>query len=232
MIQYEATLETLEAIPLPQQTDTYMPVGHADFIRRVREVSQDSGYILANHTATINKDGQIMLAKLTFLNPEDDEMDYQIGLLNSYNKTKAATIGVGSVVRICSNGMLSADFSLVRKHTRYVWEDLDELINSAVEAIQAEHLRNIEARELLKNVEINPTRYSEIVGRMFLEEDIINATQVSLIKKELFNQSSPFGEPHLWTLYNHTTHALKTSHPSNFIEQHVNVHRFLTSLTN
>ena len=229
-MQRITTLDELSRVPLPLQTDTYTPVAHRDFIELVTNISGDFGFSMRESSYLSNSDGKVAIAKLSFIDPNDGEMDYQVGLLNSYNKTKAATIGIGSVVLICSNGMLSAEHALKRKHTSLVWNDLIDMVNDSIRVLAEQHRRNIEAREMLKSVNISLTDYSEIVGRMFIEEEIITVNQLSLIKKERLNSSSPFRENNLWSLYNHTTQALKTAHPANYIEQHVNVHEFLTGL--
>lgn len=224
------TLEDLSRVAVPAQTDSYTPVRHNDFISTVVGASNDFGFALRDSSFLASNEGKVMIAKLSFIDPNDSEMDYQVGLLNSYDKTKAATIGIGSIVRICSNGMLSAEHALKRKHTSYVWADLNEMIESSIRTLSEQHQRNIQARELLKTVNLSITDYSEIVGRMFIEEDIITVTQLSIIKKERMNEQSPFRENTMWSLYNHTTQALKTAHPANYIEQHINVHEFLTGL--
>ena len=60
-----------------------------------------------------------MSGKLVFAG-EEPGMDMQIGLTNSYDKSKAAVIAMGAEVFICLNGCISAEYSMRRKHTTNV----------------------------------------------------------------------------------------------------------------
>lgn len=231
MARETITLDTLRAVRIPARTETYMPVPHGNFVDLVTDVSRDNGFYLKEQSYECNKDGQIMVGKLTFHDTSDDGMDYQIGVMNSYNKTKTASLGIGSVVRICSNGMLSADHVLKRKHTTLVWNDLTTMVEETVYLLRLQHDRNKEARMVLKDHPITLTEYSEIVGRMFIEEQILTVTQLAIIQKEKLKSTySEFSDNSMWSLYNHITHSLKSAHPADYIEQHVNTHQFIMSL--
>lgn len=157
---------------------------------------------------------------------EDPEMDMQVGIVNSYDKSKTAMIGIGSQVFICQNGMISAEFIMRRKHMGSVVEDLNLMIESSFESLHDEYLRNIDIRNRFKELEISKKFYAELIGRMYLEENIFTATQLGIVKKE-FESSELFPEPTVWSIYNHANHALKSGHPADYIDQHINLHKFM-----
>ena len=56
-----ATLDELKAIPTPEKTDTYSPLGHYDFIYNAHklgdEVLSDKGFTLSSERYQVSKDG-------------------------------------------------------------------------------------------------------------------------------------------------------------------------------
>ena len=82
----------------------------------------------------------------------------------------------------------------------------------------------------MKQIEVTKRTAAELVGRLFLEQDIIQSTQVSVIKREMANPSFDYGAPgSMWELYNHTTLALKEVHPSLWMQSHMKAHSFFVN---
>ena len=90
-----------------------------------------------------------------------------------------------------------------------------------------EHFQKIiRQSEQLHNIEMTIEQYAELIGRMFIEENIITPTQLGIVKRE-FKESKLFPEPTAWSMYNHVNQALKFGHPANYIEQHIGLHKFM-----
>ena len=82
----------------------------------------------------------------------------------------------------------------------------------------------------MKQIELTKRSSAELVGRMFLEEEIIQSTQMCIIKREMDNPSFDYGAPgSMWELYNHTTLAMKELHPSLWMNQHMKAHSFFVN---
>lgn len=85
----------------------------------------------------------------------------------------------------------------------------------------------IEAKERFKQVGINKRVAAELVGRLFIEENIVTPTQVNIIKREIDHPTFDYHAlDSLWELYNHCTFAMKETHPSNIINNHILLHKF------
>ena len=69
---------------------------------------------------------------------------------------------------------------------------------------------------------------SELAGRMFIEENILQANQLSILKKEIHKPSFDYGGigNSAYELYQHVTHALKGAHPLKSSKQFVKTHEF------
>lgn len=223
----EVTREDLYKIIVPQQTDTYVPVPNKVLLDKVVQIAGDYGYERKNETFNIAKAGDVMTGVITF-NGYDPEMRMSIGVRNSYDKTKTLAIACGATVIICTNGMLRADLVEVRKHTGSVFEDLDFIIEKQVLLMKDEYSHLVDFKFRSKDIKISRTEVSHIVGEMFYEENLLKVTQLSIIKKEMSN--STFGvmgeKVSMWNFYNWVTESLKKEHPSDFLQSHIDFHKY------
>jgi len=85
-------------------------------------------------------------------------------------------------------------------------------------------------RENMKAIELTKRTTAELVGRMIIEENIIESTQLNIIRGQIENPSFNYGAPNsLWELYQHTTYAMKEVHPSLWMRNHINAHTFFVN---
>jgi hypothetical protein len=221
-------MEDVQRRPPPQKTETYTPVPHKDLMDMVLSETDMKGFYLKKAEHQAIKDTNVLLSRYAFTGP-DTGMDFCVATLNSYNKTKPVSIGIGTQVVICENGMIAADYRIKRKHTGDAWKDLHEMIKSSVNILGDEYYRNFKIKMELSEIEVSKKEYASIIGDMFLNEKIITPTQLGIVSEE-FDKSELFPEPTAWSMYNHITQALKKSHPSNYIAQHVDVHNFMKNV--
>ena len=85
-------------------------------------------------------------------------------------------------------------------------------------------------REVMKNREVTKRTSAELIGRMIIEENIIESTQLNIIRGQMDNPAFDYGAPgSLWELYQHTTFAMKEVHPSLWMRNHINAHTFFVN---
>ena len=84
----------------------------------------------------------------------------------------------------------------------------------------------------MKEIVVSKRTTAELIGRMFIEEQFIAATQINIIKGQLKNPSFDYGADtdSLWQLYQHTTFAMKEVHPSEWMGNHIKAHNFFKSM--
>jgi hypothetical protein len=97
---YSVTKQLLLNTPVPETTKTYKAIPHKQVIDCTLEAIDKAGLILANENYSASAEGLIATGKYTIKNVADDEMQLQIAWLNSYNKTKRLTYGIGAQVFI------------------------------------------------------------------------------------------------------------------------------------
>jgi len=219
------TLNELKNVSLPEETRSYTPVPHGEFINIIREKADKEGFQFVREDYKIAREGDLMSGKLIFIGDEPG-INMQIGIVNSYDKSKSAMIGIGAEVFICMNGCLSADYEMRRKHTTNVWRDLEEMISQSVKMLYDNYRMIISAKDRLSDIEFDKRAQAELLGRIFVEEEIVTPTMANIVRKEIIG-STKFLEDTAWSFYNHVTHALKESHPIEYIDRHVSFHNFI-----
>ena len=84
-----------------------------------------------------------------------------------------------------------------------------------------------EQREAMKNIEVDRKVQAELIGRMMIEKQFIESTQMNIIKRELDKPTHDYGcENSLWELYQFTTFSMKDTHPSLWMNNHIDAHEF------
>jgi hypothetical protein len=219
------TLEDLRMVSLPQETRSYTPVPHGTFVDIVKEHADKEGFRFMREDYKAARGGDLMSGKLIFIGDEPG-INMQIGIANSYDKSRVAMVGLGAEVFICLNGCLSGEYEMRRKHTTNVWRDLEEMISGSIKMLHDNYRMIIHQKDILEQVECNKRAQAELLGRIFVEEEIVTPTMANIIRKEIIG-STKFPQDNAWSFYNHVTHALKESHPIEYIDRHVDFHQFM-----
>jgi hypothetical protein len=127
--------------------------------------------------------------------------------------------------------MVSGDYgAFKRKHQGDVQEFTPSAIVEYIKAAGDGFRKMQDERELMKHVQIDARVTAELVGRMILEKEFIESTQVNMIKRELKKPTFDYGAPEsLWELYQYTTYAMKDVHPTLWMGNHVDAHEFFVN---
>ena len=218
--------------PVPKLTRTYKPVSHQELIDLTLESIHQSGYTLESQSYSTAKDGEIANGRYTIANVADSEMKLQIGWQNSYDRSLSLKFALGTSIIICSNGMVKGDHGAFRKKHQ---GDIQTFTPSAIsEYIKGggDTFRNLQLdRDRLKTYEATEQTQAELLGRLFVQESIVSATQLSTIKRELRKPTHDYGaQGSMWELYNHVTFAMKDAHPQRWMQDHVNIHDFFLGI--
>jgi hypothetical protein len=228
---YSTTKDILINAEIPQETKTYKPISHEQLMDLTLNSIQGAGFELGTELYSSARAGNVANGRYTIKNIADSEMELQIGWQNSYDRSMSLKFAIGTKIFICSNGCVSGDYGAFRKiHKGNVQQftpsAITEYIKSAGEAFR----RMQEERDAMKNVEITKRTKAELIGRMLIEEQFIQSTQMNIIEREMKNPTHDYGAPDsLWELYNYTTFAMKEIHPSLWMENHQRAHSFFVN---
>ena len=227
---YSSTKSLIVGTQVPAQTRTYKPIAHDQLIDLTLNGIEKAGFKLDKEIYTATQNGQIANGRYTISNVADSEMQLQIGWQNSYNKQLTVKFAIGTRILVCSNGCVSGDYgAFKKKHVGEVQTFTPSAIGDYIK-IAGDHFKRMQQdRNAMKQIEITKRTKAELIGRMMLEEQFISSTQLMIISRELTNPTHDYGAPDsLWELYNYTTFAMKETHPSLWMDNHIKAHKFFT----
>jgi len=213
---------------LPLKTDSYAPVPHKDVIEFTLENLDKANFKVIEEKYSTARDGQQGMGFYNIQTP-DPEMCIRLIWHNSYDKTMPLRWAMGANVIVCTNGMVRGEMgAFKRRHTGTVLSDYTENISQYISQAGDRFDALVRDRERMKEIELTKRNCAELVGRMFIEEAVINATQVGIIKREIENPSFNYNsDGSLWQFYNHCTVAFKEAHPRHFLDHHTMLHNFV-----
>lgn len=227
---YSITKQLLIGTEIPNSTKTYKAVPHKQVIDCTLEAIDKAGLVLSSEAYSASANGNVAIGKYTIKSVADNEMQLQIAWLNSYNKTKRLTYGIGVQVFICQNGMISADMGFFRKkHQGEIQEFTPLAINEYIKRAE-EMFKNLQdEREKMKQVQLTKRVIAELLGRAVVEEEFITTTQLNIIKREMDHPTHDYGCPNsMWEIYNFCSFSMKELHPSLWMHSHLAAHSFFT----
>lgn len=204
-----ATLDPIRRIPLPARTDTYVPVPQDTLFTMWADAMQKAGFSLSDPAHWTNGAQFVSLVGIS----RDDlrmagvnaEFFYTAGILNSYNKTRAVSTGVGTQVRICDNGMFSAEVKLKTRHTLNVFDRLEEFV---MHSVLTTSRRAASIRDMFTEYASRPvdTSEAELIDHVLVEaarQEIIPGSGIMEVYKHWTTpEHAEFKERTVWSLYN------------------------------
>lgn len=225
---YNTTKELIMHAPVPAETRTYKPVSHSQLVDLTLNGIEKAGFILDKETYSAAQDGQIANGRFSISNVADNEMQLQIGWQNSYNKQLTLKFAIGTRILVCSNGCVSGDYgAFKRKHVGEIQSFTPQAIGDYIKTAADSFKLIQDQREHMKQIELTRRTKAELIGRMMIEEQFIQSTQLNIIKRELANPTHDYGaQDSVWELYNFTTFAMKETHPGLWMENHISAHKF------
>jgi len=223
------TRDDLSLIPIPEATESYIPVPHNHLADTLSTIGQDilSGFNLNKEQFALARNGNQMFGVLTFRNG-NSELGLSIGFRNSYDKSMAIGIAIGAAVFVCDNLAFAGDVTILRKHTANVWSSLEDLSISTLYRSRKNFEKIAEDSEMLKARDLNDTEAFKLLGLLYGRK-VITLRQVSFAKLEWLSPSHEEFKPrNMWSFYNACTEVLKSCPPLVIMEKHISLHTTLT----
>jgi len=217
--------------PLPEKTGRYTPIAHPRVIGYITEMLDKQGFKIKKSTYRSAAEGLIGQGEYHLEYGNDPEMGLMLAWQNSYNKQVSFKYAIGAHVFVCANGVVCGDLaSYKRRHTGTADSDALEYIETYIKQAKEIFERLVHDREELKKHTLGWKDVAEMVGRMYLYDQIITSTQLNIMKREMDNPTYSYGvEPmNAWSIYNYATHAFKEDSPRNWINRHIDLHNFFS----
>jgi len=225
------TKDQLDLIPLPEQTESYMPVSHYHLADKFLTISQDilRNYVLVGENYGIARQGSQLFAVLKFQNGKS-EMGLSIAFRNSYDRSMALGMAIGASVFVCDNLSLSGEIVVMKKHTKNVWNELEETAIATIYKSQKNYEQITCDAGAMRTLSMDDGGAFRAMGLLF-GKDIISPRQLTVLKDEWLNPSHQEFKPRsLWSFYNAATESLKSSPPVTIMEKHIRLHAAITDI--
>lgn len=210
---------------IPAPTSTYTPISHRSIISKVEDMCEENRLEIIDRSYQTSKGYQQITGKYT-LNLKDDDIGCMIAFQNSYNKTLSVKFAIGASVFVCSNGMVLGDQTIKRKHTGTSDLDINHFITQAIKKSTLDFNNTIELRDNMKSINLSDNVLNELIGDLFLKDEVLRTEQLTFIRKEYNNPTYNYGvdKNNLWNIYNLFTDSVeRKSHPSLYFTQHRDV---------
>jgi hypothetical protein len=225
------TRDQLDLIPLPEQTESYVPVSHYHLADKFLTISQDilRNYVLIGENYGIARQGNQFFAVLKFKSA-NSELGLSLAFRNSYDRSMAIGMAIGASVFVCDNLALSGEIVVMKKHTKNVWAELEETAIATIYKSQKNYEQIVTDAEAFKALPMENMGGFKLMGVLF-GNNIISPRQLTVLKDEWLKPSHQEFEPrNLWSFYNAATGSLKSSPPVTIMEKHIRLHETLTHL--
>jgi len=234
----ETTRTYLESAPLPNHGGSYTVVSHSDIINTTQQLFNKLGLKVDRELYRANLDARVAqgvyhISPLSESGTSDTDLGMMFGWTNSYDKSVRFQCAVGAYVMVCNNGMVAGEMSFARKHTGTADHDIQDQITRQLNNVD-EHFKQIITDKNMFRQRTLPTRdQSELLGRLYCDEDILDLNQMSIVKQEMKKPSYDYqaDQDNAWAFYNHVTHALKKTHPRSWLSDSQKFHKFMVADT-
>lgn len=207
----EVPFSELSAPVLPAKTDSYMPVAHDDLVKRIQRRLEQAGLVIVHDAHVLWRGGQRYFGLMQVNHPDlcDPDSAMIVGVRNSYDKSLPATIGSGNQVFVCDNLVFNGEVVLGRKHTKNIFEDLEGLIEKAMDVLFLRWRQHRARVAFYKEHEVANVEAHDLIAKSFLS-GIISKVQIADAISQWNNPNHPeFKDRNLWNLHNTFTEVMK-----------------------
>lgn len=230
---YQSNEQQVLSVPLPEKTESYVPVPNAMLVNALRTRIREEGLQILGSGYRLSNNQQVTTG-FYVLSPDDDSgIAQNIIFTNSYDKTRKLQIGSGAIVLVCKNGMFAErlNYSASHLHTGAVLDRVTPMIDTTFKNLKMRFKYYKEVKQIMENSPISKDVIHSLVGKLYMEDEMLNTLQLELLRKNItsdlnFKMVEP-EEMNLWRFYNQITEVLKYSHPGDLVNNHVYFHELI-----
>ena len=226
------TREYLESVALPNHGGRYTPISHKSIIDKVHEELAARGFNVEQELYRASIGGNVANGMYILDQGSDPDMKMMFVWGNSYDKSMRFKCGIGVYIPKTGNYIFAGNLSsYARKHTGKADEEAIQMIQTQLNMANAHYTELLHARDMLVTYNASIRTYSELTGRMFIEEQCLNKEQVSSVRDRLVDEVALLDNTNwdnAWNYYNSVATALRMSHPKNWFEDQAACHKVIT----
>jgi hypothetical protein len=202
--------ETLAAVETPYPTQSHFPIPHIQIVEQAENVLGSLGIGVKESAFALSPTTTRFFGLMTLDVPvPGGNYGILLGMRNSHDKEWAAALAGGSHVFVCDNLAFSGEFTLSRKHTRWIGRDLPALMGRAVDKVLANAKVETDRLDRWRQTEISPELADSLIVRAAWA-GIIPSAEILKVRQELLApHHREFESRTAWSLYNAFTERFK-----------------------
>ena len=206
----DTTWEDLCAVETPAPTRTHHPVPHHVLFNMVREQMFTQGYKVTESQHGSTKDGARYFGVMQLQSDHLKDWAPVVGLRNSHDKSITADLCFGTSVFVCDNMAFYGNlFSLSRKHTNKIGEDLPERIKTVCGQTGHTNKRMELTIDHYKAKKVNNRRAHHMIVKCLDGGAILPRSVPHVLEEWRKPRHEEFKPRNAWSLFNAITETMK-----------------------
>jgi hypothetical protein len=211
---------TLMGLPVPEKTETHLPIPHHQFFELAVDRLIKQGYAISQPQHFLNREGAHYFSLMQLHHEEEERSEKHstmCALRNSHDKVFAASLAVGAKVFVCDNLSFSGDIVVGRKHTPNIWDELPEIFEGAIKKIRVMRKRQDVRFAEYQRAPLDDYAVDHLIMETF-REGIINLKRIGKVNQEWHDPSADHGDKSVWRYFNAVTAALGPASTNQLIQ--------------
>jgi len=222
----------IDNIPVPAPTESYTPVFHRALMHQVMAAFVDNGFDISSPEHQIHKKKPRFVSTFSVSGgglPNDKALDWMVGVMNSYDKSRSVTLLFGGHVFVCANGMILAENKLRTRHTLNVWDRIPGLIATSVDAFGETILKAQRRNDALREIVVDDRKLIDSFAMEVCRRGLLPETKALAYANEIHQPSFDYGvkENTLWNIHNAYTHTAKGMEAGDFARRVIQFDKLL-----
>ena len=222
------TKEFLLGVEIPLQERVYRPIPNAVLINNTLEAIDKAGFNVEKEIYYTGAKGNQMLGRIG-ISMGNTEIGMELAFHNSYDKSLSLKFCVGEKIWLCQNGQCyGSEGNYKSKHSGLIQVEAPKNIQLYLENLEDKFENVLKRKKRFEQIEITKKTCAELLGRMYVEEEIITSSQLNIIKNELINPSYNYqADGTLWEFNNYVTYSLQQTNSKDYIDKSLQLFNFI-----
>lgn len=224
------THDYLIGAELPPATETYTVIPHGQVIEHTKSMLSKKNFEIVRELYRCNQDARVAQGIYHLKYGDDQDMGLLFAWSNSYDKSMKFKCSIGGYVHESLASIIPGNMGTWgRKHTGTADDECFETISDQINNAETFFAQLVADKETMKTLFVSERIRAELLGRLYLIEDVFTTEQLSMIKQQFIKPAHTYSgiKDSLWAMYNNIIFSLQKAHPRTWMDQQKLVHWFL-----
>jgi len=216
---WDATPADLASVPVPESSNSYVPVPYGRLVEEVKLHIPRFGLTLKDERYALGREGNQMFGVLSCTNGHNaEDWCLAIGIRSSYDRSLAVGFVAGSHVFVCDNLAFHGESEFSRKHTLNVFRDLPDMVYNLLSRVSA--MQSAIATEIVAmKARVLDDQSAHHLMVLSVRKGVVPASRLPKVLElwdgpsDCVDTRGPVDPRSAWRLYNAFTGVMKSRSP-------------------